>query len=114
MTVDDRDALLVKEMWEIALTPYMRRLKLRMAKGSIEYGDKSFQQNPLLTVEEIRDELSDVGGWSVVLDDRMARIEEAIEATEAIIDERRQYANKLRAEIADLEAMRRGLIEEAS
>lgn len=60
-------------------------LRARLAKGDVEYGDKSFD-SPLLP-EEILEEIVDIAGWAFVLwvqmQERLGRLETAARALDA-------------------------------
>ena len=52
---------------------FIKELDKRMEAGHREYGDKSFSRDPLELLGEVREELFDVCGWTLIL---LVRLEE--------------------------------------
>lgn len=69
------------EYWPV----FMREVSKRLETGAREYGDGSFAKTPAALIEEVRQELRDVTGWSFVADTQLSNILETIEAIEDII-----------------------------
>ena len=46
---------------------FLDKLGRRLDKGAREYGDRSFEQSPGRTVEELLEEIEDIAGWAFVL-----------------------------------------------
>ena len=64
---------------------FTREVSRRLETGARVYGDGSFAKTPTALIEEVRQELRDVTGWSFVADTVLARIIETIEAIEDMI-----------------------------
>ena len=56
-----------KEDWEIFSNLVLKRLE----KGEEEYGDRSFDQDTMVTLGELRDEALDLAGWGFILFQRI-------------------------------------------
>jgi len=54
---------------------FRRKVLARLRQGAHEYGDKSFSWDHLSLLDEIKQELLDVCGWSYILYERLSRIE---------------------------------------
>jgi len=65
---------MIKDEWP----KFVDKLSGRLAKGKIEYGDKSFSKEPLELVREIQQECLDITGWGFVLYCRLSAIEAAL------------------------------------
>ena len=61
---------------------FQQQVRERMEMGRKEYGDRSFDAQGLELVEEIRQELLDVCGWSYILWHKLGRVEQAIKPLE--------------------------------
>ena len=61
---------------------FQQQVRERMEMGRKEYGDRSFDAQGLELVEEIRQELLDVSGWSYILWHKLGRVEQAIKTLE--------------------------------
>ena len=57
---------------------FAARVRERLETGRAAYGDQSFDADPAVLVEEIRQELLDVCGWAFVLATRLDRMERAL------------------------------------
>lgn len=64
---------------------FMREVSKRLESGAKAYGDGSFAKTPAALIEEVRQELCDVTGWSFVADTVLAKLIETIESIEDII-----------------------------
>jgi len=53
-------------------------INMRMQAGFEEYGDTSFDRPMIELVREIKEELFDICGWSVILFEKLKRLEEKI------------------------------------
>lgn len=52
--------------WRPAFNSYVAELRARMEKGAATYGDASFSKPLATTLAEIRAELLDISGWSII------------------------------------------------
>jgi hypothetical protein len=75
-------------LWPI----YTEAVFARLHCGASEYGDGSFAKPLAVLVEEIRQELRDVSGWSFILDCRLVKILERIDALQALFDRANETA----------------------
>ncbi len=57
---------------------FARRIEERLENGRRVYGDSSFDRPLESLVEEIRQELLDVAGWSFIMYHRLSEIEKRI------------------------------------
>lgn len=57
---------------------YVVRCRERLIDGAEEYGQVSFNKDPVTLVREISEELMDVTNWAFILWTRLQVIEEAI------------------------------------
>lgn len=69
-----------RDAWAAPLQRYWARVVLRLRNGQREYGDTATTRDPLELCREIRDELADLAGWAVWLDDRVRVVEERLTA----------------------------------
>jgi len=61
------------------LEQYLSTVWKRLEQGERDYGDRSFSADPQFLVAQIRQELSDISGWSAILDYRLARLAESLD-----------------------------------
>ena len=57
---------------------FTARIRARLEMGKRVYGDSSFERPPVSLVEEIRQEVLDVAGWSFILYERLAELERSV------------------------------------
>lgn len=60
---------LKKEFYE-----FSKQIESRLRMGSLQYGDRSFNYDPEKLVQEIREELWDICGWSFILCQRLEKV----------------------------------------
>ena len=65
------------------LAEFVEAIRARLAKGAIEYGDRSFERPASDLLGEISEELADVCGWAFVLWALVHRLREQVEQVEA-------------------------------
>ena len=61
------------------LEAYLSTVWKRLEQGECDYGDRSFSADPQFLIAQIRQELSDISGWSAILDYRLARLSESLD-----------------------------------
>lgn len=64
--------------WENDWDDFAQEVEARLHKGELEYGNRSFSDDPLKLYEELREELRDVAGWAFTLDQRLANSAEML------------------------------------
>jgi hypothetical protein len=70
----------LNQLWPV----FTEDVLARLVPGAQAYGDESFGREPAELIEEIRQEVRDVAGWSFILDCRLLAILEKITALEAL------------------------------
>lgn len=68
--------------WRHEFSAFLQQLELKVERGAIEYGDKSFDLPANRTISELQAELLDICGWGFILWVRMERLRQALEAKE--------------------------------
>lgn len=68
------------------LEAWLNRVRQKCRCGAVEHGNKSFGLRGEQVLEEIRDELADVCGWSHILDMRLSRLAPALQRMEALVE----------------------------
>lgn len=54
---------------------YFSKVRERLKAGEREYGNKSLRERPLIEVlDELRQELEDIGGWSAIVHYRVSQL----------------------------------------
>tara|TARA_R100001510_G_scaffold56293_1_gene61564 strand:- start:4999 stop:5217 length:219 start_codon:yes stop_codon:yes gene_type:complete len=60
---------------------YFSKVRDRLSAGEREYGNKSLRERPLLEVlDELRQELEDIGGWSAIVHYRISQLMKELES----------------------------------
>ena len=59
---------------------FVAELESRMDKGAAEYGDRSWDADPVRLIAELQEEAADIAGWASILWSRLARMKLALEA----------------------------------
>jgi hypothetical protein len=70
----------IRNLWPV----FTEDVQARLIAGAQAYGDESFRRAPADLIEEIRQEVRDVAGWSFILDCRLKNILERIQAIDAL------------------------------
>lgn len=60
---------------------FRRKVFVRLTEGEKEYGNKSFSWDHLTLLEEIKEEILDICGWSYILYERLSGIEKHLSAS---------------------------------
>lgn len=58
---------------------FIKELDAKMKKGFIAYGDDSFERSNKDLIEEIKAELLDICGWSIILYSKLYELERKIQ-----------------------------------
>lgn len=65
------------------LEAFVAELEARMAKGHIEYGDRSWSKDPETLVREVMEEAVDIAGWGMILWARLHGVLRVLNAIKA-------------------------------
>ena len=60
--------------WKPLLSDFQQKMSNRMEAGFREYGDASFDAEPISLLQEIEEELLDVSNWSFIMWARVQRM----------------------------------------
>lgn len=64
--------------WRHEFSTFLSKLELKVERGALDYGDRSFELPPDRLFEELEAELLDICGWGFVLWVRLQKMREAM------------------------------------